>query len=76
MQYSQGHPSGGGDTPIWCPFLGCHVKKYHRTCQGIKACEYLNEDLRNKVKFFFFFLTVRQSVNSLLDVQTPDSISK
>ncbi len=49
MQYSQGHPSGGGDTPIWCPFLGCHVKKYHRTCQGIKACEYLNEDLRNKV---------------------------
>jgi len=33
MQYSQGRPSGGGDTPVWCPFLGCQVKKYHHTCQ-------------------------------------------
>ncbi|CAB5195378.1 unnamed protein product [Rhizophagus irregularis] len=49
MQYFQGRPSGGGDTSIWCPFLGYHVKKYIRTCQGIKAYEHLNEDLRNKV---------------------------
>ena len=49
MQYSQGHPSGGGDTSIWCPFLGCEVKKYHRTCQGVKVCEHLKEDLKKKV---------------------------
>ncbi|CAB4417119.1 unnamed protein product [Rhizophagus irregularis] len=49
MQYSQGRPSEGSDTSIWYPFLGCHAKKYNRTYQGIKACEHLNEDLRNKV---------------------------
>ncbi len=49
MQYSQGQPFGGGDIPVWCPFLECQVKKYHRTCQGIKVCEKLREDLKNKV---------------------------
>ncbi len=49
MQYYQERPSGGGDIPVWCPFLGCQVKKYLRTCQGIKVCEYLKEDLKNKV---------------------------
>jgi hypothetical protein len=45
MQYSQGHPSG----PVWCPFLECQVKKYHHTCQGVKVCENLKEDLKNIV---------------------------
>ena len=49
MQYSQGRPSGGGDTSVWCPFLECQVKKYYRTCQGVKVCEYLREDLKNIV---------------------------
>ena len=49
MQYSQGRPSGGGDAPVWCPFLGCQVKKYHHTCQGVKVCEYLKEELKNRV---------------------------
>ena len=49
MQYSQDHSSGGSDISIQCPFLECHVKKYYHTCQGIKACEHLSEDLKNKV---------------------------
>ena len=49
MQYFQGRPSGGGDTSVWCPFLECQVKKYHRTCQGVKICEHLRDDLKNKV---------------------------
>ena len=49
MQYFQGRPSGCDDTSVWCPFLECQVKKYHRTCQGVKICKHLRDDLKNKV---------------------------
>ena len=49
MQYYQGRPSRGDNISVWCSFLGCQVKKYLHTCQGIKVCEYLKEDLKNKV---------------------------
>ncbi|KAF0412528.1 hypothetical protein F8M41_007908 [Gigaspora margarita] len=33
MQYQRGHPSGGGNTKVWCTFLDCDIHKYYSTCQ-------------------------------------------
>ncbi|CAG8474663.1 12813_t:CDS:1, partial [Funneliformis mosseae] len=27
----------------------CNVKKYNHTCQGVKVCEYLRKDLKDKI---------------------------
>ncbi|CAG8738689.1 2393_t:CDS:1, partial [Cetraspora pellucida] len=40
-------PMGGGEKPIWCPYLNCTVKKYYRTCTGIKYCMFLNNLIKN-----------------------------
>ena len=42
-----GKPSGGGDKAIRCPYLNCDVKKYYRTCTGVKYCTFLNNSIKN-----------------------------
>ncbi|KAF0522617.1 hypothetical protein F8M41_015509 [Gigaspora margarita] len=48
IQYKLGRPCGGGDSDIYCHFLETLVKKSHYTCQGVKLCENLNLDIKNK----------------------------
>jgi len=38
---------GEGEKPIWCPYLNCNVKKYYRTCTGIKHCTFLKDSIKN-----------------------------
>lgn len=47
MQYMTGKPMGGGEKPIWSPYLNCNVKKYYRTCTGVKYCTFLNDTIKN-----------------------------
>ncbi|KAI9104892.1 hypothetical protein DFS34DRAFT_645600 [Phlyctochytrium arcticum] len=44
-QYASGRP-GGGPVEVNCKYLGCKVKKETRTCQGVKMCEYVADNLR------------------------------
>jgi hypothetical protein len=47
MQYMTGKPMGGGEKPIWSPYLNCDVKKYYRTCTGVKHCIFLKDSIKN-----------------------------
>ncbi|CAB4481003.1 hypothetical protein RhiirA1_475338 [Rhizophagus irregularis] len=47
IQYMTGKPMGGGEKPIWSPYLNCNVKKYYRTCTGVKHCMFLKDSIKN-----------------------------
>jgi len=47
MQYMTGKPMGGGEKQIWSSYLNCNVKKYYRTCTGVKHCVFLDESIKN-----------------------------
>ncbi|CAG8516839.1 13496_t:CDS:10 [Cetraspora pellucida] len=46
--YKLGKPCGGGDAIIYCSFLEISVKRSYYTCQGIKVCENLDPNIKNK----------------------------
>ncbi|CAB4413407.1 unnamed protein product [Rhizophagus irregularis] len=47
IQYMTGKPMGGGEKPIWSSYLNCNVKKYYRTCTGVKHCMFLKDSIKN-----------------------------
>ncbi|CAG8857098.1 24186_t:CDS:1, partial [Gigaspora margarita] len=59
-----------GDADIYCPFLETLVKKSHYTCQGVKICENLNVDIKNKTHCEVDMdVDLLQSTNNSLDIQ-------
>ncbi|KAF0341943.1 hypothetical protein F8M41_016170 [Gigaspora margarita] len=70
IQYKLGRPCGGGDNSTYCPFLESSVKKSYYTCQGVKICENLNLEIKNRSHCEVDMdVDLLQSTNKSLDTQ-------